>query len=250
MNIAICGFGRAARALAEIVMKSEKYDLKVVICREESEKVGKDIGEILYGEGKLSNINILPLSQIEKFIEEYNVDVIIDFSHRDMVYPLIELCGKLNAKLVICTTNHSEGDTSNFIQMAKSLEIGIVYAPNLTLGINMLIDFVKKMSRVFSDFNFEIIEKHPMGKPLVTNTARIISESIGRQDTPIHSIRLDGYVGVHQVIASNGYEKIVIEHESFSRGAFANGALLAADYIIEKKGFYLMQEVVKDIISQ
>ncbi len=250
MKLAICGFGRAAQALAKNILDHNAHTLQTVICRSTSTKQGMDIGEILYGKGRTVGIVITSPEKILDSQNAYDIDVVIDFSHRDMAFPLIELCGNLKANLVICTTNHSIEEISKFQDLSEKLNIGVVYAPNLTVGINLLMDFVKRLSKVFPDFDFEIIERHPKDKAPVTTTARMISQAIDKEDVPIHSVRLNGYVGVHEVTASNGYEKITIEHESFSRMAFANGALLAAEYIENKKGAYLMQDVVKHIISE
>ena len=113
----------------------------------------------------------------------------------------------------------------------------------------MLIDFVKKLTVLFNDFDFEIIERHPKNKAKPTRTAEIIANTISKKSVNISSIRLDGYVGVHEVIATNGFEKITISHESFSRVAFANGALVAANYINDKIGFYSINQVFHEIIT-
>lgn len=131
--------------------------------------------------------------------------------------------------------------------MAHSLGVGIVYAPNLTVGVNLLMEFVKKIANVLPDFDFEIIEKHPKDKAKVTATARMISQAINRGEVPIHSVRMNGYVGVHQVISTNGDERITITHESLTRRAFANGAILAAEFIQDKKQFFLMKDVIREI---
>ena len=249
MKLAICGFGRAARPLAKNILDTDTHTLQAVLCRASSTKQGMDIGDILYGKGKSVGIAITSPEKILEAREDYDIDVVIDFSHHDMAFPLIALCGNLGANLVICTTNHSIEEISKFQEFSEKLNLGVVYAPNLTIGINLLMDFVKRLAKISPDFSFEIVERHPKDKAPVTTTARMISQAIDREDVPIHSVRLNGYVGVHEVTASNGYEKITIEHESFSRMAFANGALLAAGYIQNRKGFYLMRDVVKDIIS-
>lgn len=250
MNVAICGFGRAAKTLAEVLLKSNEHHLTMVICRKESKNSGKDIGQILYGEGKEIGVEIVPIEKAKDYLKNYNVDVIIDFSHHDMAIPLIKMCGEINANFVMCTTNHTIEEISKFQSLSDELNIGIVYAPNLTIGINLLMDFVSRLSKIIPNFDFEIIEKHPKDKAKTTTTARMISQVINKGDVPIHSVRLNGYVGVHEVIATNGVEKISIEHESFSRQAFANGAILAANFILGKEGFYLMKDVIQNIEKQ
>ena len=127
-------------------------------------------------------------------------------------------------------------------------QLGAVYAPNLTLGINLLMDFASELSETLpSDFDFEIIERHFKEKSRVTATAKIIAEKIGRDDINISSVRLGGYVGIHEVTCANKNERITIIHESFSRQAFADGAVLAANFIKDKTGFYYMSDVVNEL---
>lgn len=249
MKVAVCGFGRAAKALVKKILNCEEYDLKAVICRASSTNKGMDVGKAIYGGDREIGVTVVSIEEMISQFEPQDIDVIIDFSHRDMAVSLIELCGRLHSNLIICTTNHSIAEICEFQSAAETLSIGIVYAPNLTVGINLLMDFVKRIARAFPEFNFEIIEKHPVDKPLVTTTSTIVAQAIDKGDIPIHSIRMDGYVSVHEVIATNGAERISIEHESFSRMAFANGAMLAADFINGRKGFFLMQDVLKDKIE-
>ena len=247
MNIVICGFGRAAKALTERVLQSEENKLIAVLGRKESKNIGKDIGEILYGKGIKLDINVISFDSAVEMLKNEKIDVVIDFSNREMAFPLIKLCGELKTNLVICTTNHTAEEIGKFQAMANDLNIGVVYAPNLTIGINLLMEFVNKLGKVLADFDFEIIEKHPKDKAQITATARMISQSINKTNTPIHSVRLNGFVGVHEVIATDGIEKITIEHESFSRLAFAKGALAAANFIENKTGLYFMSDVIKSI---
>ncbi len=148
-----------------------------------------------------------------------------------MASSLIDLCCKIKANLIICTTNHTVEEIRAFEQIASQNDFGIVYAPNLTIEINLLLAFTRKLAAVFGGGNYEIIERHPSVKPIPTATSRIIAQATGQEDIPIHSIRLDGYVGIHELIVTDGVERITICHESLSREAFAKGALTAAEFI-------------------
>ena len=247
MNIAICGFGRAAKALCEKILAMEGYNLVMVLCRENSKNAYKDIGEIVGAKDSGQKVSIIPISEAVKNLEGISLDLIVDFSHQEMAFPLIELCGAVRANLIICTTNHSIEEISRFEHLAEHYGIGIAYCPNLTVGINLLMDFCKKISQVCPDFDFEIIEMHPSDKKKPTATARMLSQAAGRENVPIHSVRLDGYVGVHKAIATDGVERIILSHESLSRQAFANGAILAAEFLKGKHGFYLMRDIITDL---
>lgn len=245
MNIVVCGYGKAGRALIETILRSKEDKLCCVICRDESSACGKNVGQVIYGKDDLLNIPIVSLSDSFAFLCDKNIDIIIDFSNRIMAISLLELCKELKCNLVVCTTNHSAEEVQQFEQIAEKNSFGVVYAPNLTLGINLLLEFTRKLSIVYSDAKFEIIEKHPENKPIPTATSQIISQATGKENVPIHSVRLNGYIGVHELIISDGIERLIISHESLSREAFANGALSAARFVLGKKGLFFMKDVIE-----
>ncbi len=245
MNIGVCGLGRAGKEMVRMIMKLKEDQLVMAVCREESSTAGRELGELL--ELPEIGVTIIKLSEIREYSKYVKVDVIIDFSHPSTSLKLADICKELGIHLVICTTNFDEKEQCRLREIGNLGTIGMVYAPNLTIGINLLMEFVEKISRILIDFDFEIIERHGKSKPRPTTTARLISNVINRGDTPISSIRVGGYVGVHEVTAASDYERISIIHESFSRQAFANGALIAAKFIVDKKGLYGMQEVIGNL---
>lgn len=252
MNIVVCGYGRAGKALINRIMDSKEHKLIGVLCRDESENAGKNICDIIninpLNNG--SNVKLTKISDAYENFKNEEIDVIIDFSNRYMATALIELCCKIKSNLIICTTNHTVEEIGAFEQKANQNSIGIVYAPNLTIGINLLLEFTRKLSSVFGEAGFEIIEKHPSKKPIPTATSRIIAQATSREDIPIHSIRLDGYVGVHELIVTDGIERLTICHESISREAFAKGALTAARFIQGRKGLFFMKDVIEELEVQ
>ncbi|WP_195762851.1 4-hydroxy-tetrahydrodipicolinate reductase [Eggerthella guodeyinii] len=249
MKIAVCGYGRAGKAMIESILESNEHELSAVLCRDGSENASGNLSEVLYGErlSRLPDLSITPMSEAVQALDPGQVDVVVDFSHKDSALSFVEMCGIIHSNLVICTTGHSPEEIALVGELATEKSIGVVYAPNLTVGINLLMEFVAKLSKVFGDASFEILEKHPPDKAKPTATAGLIARSIGNGEIPVHSIRLDGFVGVHEVVASNGLERIVVSHESLSRGAFACGALAAAAFVCGKVGLYTMEDVVNDL---
>lgn len=245
MNIALCGLGKAGKVFVEDTLHSSKYELKDVLCRESSNTAGQTVTEVTSIKTKEDII----ISKLSEFDNKNNIDVIIDFSSSETTMHLVDICCKYGINLVICPTNFTQAQLNRIKGLAEDNDIGVLFAPTLTIGINMLMDFVEKLSGLFLDFSFEIIEKHPTNKGAPTMTAKKIAGKIDRSNVPISSIRLDGYVGEHEVIATNGCERISITHESFSRSAFVKGSLFAADYIAPKKGFYEINDVFTEIIK-
>lgn len=242
MNIGLCGLGKAGKEFVNYTLHSEEFNLRDVLCRAESKTANKTVGEVM---GIITPREI-HINKLEDFQNENNLDVIVDFSNSKTSMLLFDMCCKKKINLVICTTDFNEEQLKFITEKTVQEKIGVVYAPTLTIGINILMNFVKKMSKLFPDFSFEIIERHGKNKSSPTRTAKIISSVIQNDNVPINSIRLDGYVGVHEVTATDGFERLSIEHESFSRIAFVRGALLACKFINQRQGFYNINNILEN----
>ena len=136
----------------------------------------------------------------------------------------------------------------------------------MSLGVNVLIELVKKAAKALSDFDVEIVEKHHSNKvDAPSGTAIMLADGIkevqndkkeiygrhgivGKRDKNeigIHARRGGTVVGEHDVYFLGNDEKITISHEALSRKVFAEGALKAALFIKDKKyGVFSMKDVI------
>ncbi len=123
-------------------------------------------------------------------------------------------------------------------------QLRILYAPNISDGINVVMKLCQLLSQLWSGADVELIEEHSMTKiDAPSGTARKMA-SIFQQEPTIHSVRAGGIVGVHEVIAATDTQKITIMHESFNREVFAEGAKRGAIWLMDRqRGFYEVQEV-------
>ncbi|MBQ7617368.1 MAG: hypothetical protein IJS50_00695 [Desulfovibrio sp.] len=245
MKLGLCGLGRAGREFVRYLAQNSSHELVAVVCRKESKSKGQRLCE-------LTEFNLDPKLRVVS-LEDFDprqakVEVLIDFSGCATSLQLVDLCCQTSTNLVVCPTDFSESEVAAMTAKVIKSGIGLVFASTLTQGINLVIDFVERLAKVFPEFNFEIVERHPYNKPKPTRTARYIQQAIGQKEVPISSIRLDGYVGVHEITATDGYERISIVHESFSRQAFVRGALLAAEFIKERSGVFYMKDIVKNLL--
>ena len=245
MRIAVCGLGRAGKVLARKIIDGCVDELCCAICRDGSPIANEDVGAVL-GMYQLG-IPVIPISLSAKEMCSREVEVVIDFSNKGCSLKMAEICADIGISMVVCTTNFEKEEIQELERIGVHSPKGMVYAPNLTVGINLLMEFVGRLSKLLPDFDFEIIERHGKGKQKVTTTAKLIAEQIGRENVPISAVRLGGYVGVHEVTAANENERLTIIHESFTREAFAEGALMAARYIVDKKGYHVMSDVIKEL---
>ncbi len=247
IRVGLCGIGRAGKEFIEyLIASANDIELCVVLCREISTSAGKLVGNET---GIKLDIDIR-IKRISEFDNSENVDVIVDFSATETSLELHKLCCKYGINLVICPNAFTNQQVEMIKEKTVMNHIGVVYAPVLTVGVNVLMDYVKKISRIMNEASFEIIEMHGKNKSKPTKTAQLIANEIEQEIVPIHSIRLDGFVGVHEVIMTDGLENIEIVHKSLNRGAFARAAVMALRYVHRREGFYYMNDVVNYLIYE
>ncbi len=245
MRIGVCGTGRAGKEMIKKVLKSDDHELAMVVNRPSSKDIGIDVGELI--DGSYMNKAVISIEDAVDLATNEKVDVIIDFSGKETSVDLLKQMSGKRINFVICTTNFDQDLWNQFQKAITQIDGAVIYASALTVGINLLISYAARLSKVLPEFDFEIVEKHKKGKPRPTTTAKKISEAINRGDINISSVRIGGYVGVHEMTAANEIERITVIHESFSREAFANGALIAAEFAQGKKGFYEMSDVISEM---
>ncbi|HLR35530.1 MAG TPA: 4-hydroxy-tetrahydrodipicolinate reductase [Tissierellales bacterium] len=210
--------------------------------------------------------NIKVYDNISDIKEE--LDVIIDFSHPSSLEPILKFASENNIALVIGTTG-LENEHIEKIKAASD-KIAIFYSANMSLGVNLLLSLVKKSANLLGDsFDIEIIEKHHNKKiDAPSGTAYMIADSINetlnnsknyvynrhdkslkreKNEIGIHSIRGGTVVGEHTAIFAGPDEVIEITHSAASKKIFAQGALKAAKFIINKdNGLFNMDDLINN----
>ncbi len=195
-------------------------------------------------------------------------DVIIDCSHHTAVIPLLDYAKANHIPAVICTTGHTEEEI-DAIKAAAEV-IPVMYSRNMSLGINLLLDLVKRTTAALGlDYNIEIVEQHhnkkldaPSGTALMladaAKSVREDSEYVydrhavrrerGETEIGIHSVRGGTIVGEHEVIFAGPDEVIRLSHSAYSRDVFATGAVRAALYLadVKRPGLYTMSDMIAD----
>lgn len=195
-----------------------------------------------------------------------NIDIVIDFSNPYYLPGLLDYCLENKIGVVIATTGLSHQDYRNMEEVSK--KIPVFYSSNMSLGINVLINLVKKAAPILQEsFDIEIIEKHHNKKiDSPSGTAYMIANEINnslndskeytfgrytkkdkrqKNEIGIHAVRGGTIVGDHEVIFAGQDEIIEIKHTATSKSIFAIGAIKAAKFLIVKNnGLYNMQNLV------
>lgn len=196
-------------------------------------------------------------------------DVVIDFSSPKALDGLLAFCQERSLPVVLATTGYSAEQLAQIEEASKV--IPIFRSANMSLGINVLLELVKKAAAILGDScDIEIVEQHHRRKvDAPSGTALMIADAAAsalhydtdycydrherRQPRPrgeigISSVRGGTIVGVHEVIFAGRDEVIEIKHTAASREIFANGAVKAAKFLARgvEPGLYNMEQLVSD----
>ena len=198
-----------------------------------------------------------------------NFEVLIDFSRPEASLNALAVCKDAGKAMVIGTTGFTDSELELIGQASK--EIPIVFAPNMSVGVNLTLKILETSAKVIGpDSSIEIIEAHhrykvdspsgtalKMGEVIANALGRDISECAvyGREgiEEPrdmntigFSSIRGGDVVGEHTVAFFMDGERIEITHKASSRMIYANGAVRAANWLSDKSsGLYSMQDVLE-----
>lgn len=254
LKVCISGLGKTGLEIARTVLLQKDMKLVSAICSPESSNKGKDLGQLL-NMGTIG-VKLAGSDKLETEIFKKRPDVVIDFSNVNAVLKNAQVFSKLKVNMIIGTTGFSKIGQRRLKVLARRYNTGIVYAPNITLGVNVLMFLSNLTANILNDYDFEVMEiHHKLKKDSPSGTAKKIAVEISKglnssgvkrsdEDINITAVRAGGVVGKHDVLVVGENDKIVISHESFNRKAFAMGALRAARFIEGKTGFYEMSDVL------
>ncbi len=190
-------------------------------------------------------------------------DCIVDFSHHSCTDALLGYAVANHIPAVIATTGHTEEELTAIQQAAKS--IPVFFTANYSLGVALLVELAKATAKAMPEADIEIVETHHNRKlDAPSGTALMLANAIGEvrreavaktgraghgkreaNEIGIHAVRLGNIVGIHEVIVGTQSQTITLKHEAHSRALFAEGALAAAEFLINcGPGLYDMQSLV------
>ena len=217
-KIALIGFGKMGHEIEALCLLSDGFEIVSISLRNKND--GLDI------EG------------IKK------ADVVIDFTSRDAVIKNIREVAKLKKNMVIGTTGWYDGLPEAKKLVAK-YKIGLVYSPNFSVGVNVffkMIDFSAKLFAKFSDYDAYGLEVHHKAKlDSPSGTALKIAGKI--DGLKFASVRSGRNPGFHQVVFDSNADSVTLAHQAHNRVGFAKGALVATQFIKNKKGMYAFEDI-------
>ena len=261
-NIVLSGVGgRMGKALIEAVSLNDNAILTGALEHAASPILGQDAGLLV---GKQTGVSVV--ADMATALE--NAQVVIDFSRPDGTLKLLDECVKRNIQMVIGTTGFDEDGKAKIRQAAE--KIAIVFAPNFSVGVNLLFALIDQAARVLNDgYDIEVIEAHhrhkidaPSGTAL--RMGEVLANALGRdlKQCAVYAregvtgerdpnaigfatVRGGDIVGDHTALFATDGERVEITHKASSRLTFANGAVRSAVWLANKNnGLYDMQDVL------
>jgi 4-hydroxy-tetrahydrodipicolinate reductase len=241
MKIGLVGYGKMGRAIEEIALERGH--------------------EILF---KSNSVFPLTVKDVD------SVDVIIEFTKPDLALAHIQLTLENHTPIVVGTTGWNE-QLNEVEQMVQNSKGGLLYASNFSVGVNLFFELNRKLAQLlssYSDYKPSIDEIHhtqkvdaPSGTAIsLANDIIDINESyyswvcaegevphIANGQLGVVAHRIPDVPGTHTVAYSSPIDTISITHQAHNRRGFALGAVLSAEWIVNKKGIFTISDMLKEI---
>jgi 4-hydroxy-tetrahydrodipicolinate reductase len=236
MKIAILGYGKMGKAIEKIAL-NRGHEIVLKIHRENQEQCN------------LQNLN--------------QADVVIDFSIPDSAKANILLAVDANTPIISGTTGWLD-DYDEVADYCREKDSAFLYASNFSLGVNLFFELNKNLAKLMNShdqYQIDMTEIHHTQKlDAPSGTAISLAEQIMAENTlkknwvldsessegniNIDAIREGGVPGTHVVNYKSEIDTITIKHEAHSREGFAFGAIIASEWILNRKGVFSMHDVL------
>jgi len=262
MRIAVAGAsGRMGRMLVETVLGAGDARLTGALDIAGSPAIGRDAGEFL---GKTTGVSIT--DSIERGLSD--ADFLIDFTRPEGTLAHAVACAQRGVKMVIGTTGFDDAGKAAIREASQ--RTAVVFAPNMSVGVNVTLKLLETAARILSEgYDIEIIEAHhrhkvdaPSGTAL--RMGEVIADTLGRDLSKVAvygregvtgerdpstigfaTVRGGDIVGDHTVLFAGIGERIEITHRAASRMTYAHGSLRACRFLASHDtGLYDMHDVL------
>jgi 4-hydroxy-tetrahydrodipicolinate reductase len=226
MHLLILGRGKTGSIVAEVA-RERRHHVRVLSAAENPK------GQALMADGLR------------------DTDVVIDFTTPASVLDNVAACAHAGKNIVVGTTGWY-GELPRVRRLVEESGTGLLYAANFSVGVNLFLEIAKTTAQALHhNYHGQIFERHhaqkkdaPSGTAVVLQ--KVIREAAGK-NLEITSFREGDVVGMHEVVMESPADRIYLCHDSQSRRGFAEGAVLAAEWIAGKKGFFDFKDVWRDL---
>lgn len=226
MNILVLGRGNTGSLVAEVA-RQRGHSLEVLCSADNSRACGLTADRLA------------------------RVDVIIDFTTPHAVLENIQACLNCKKNIVVGTTGWYH-ELPRIRRMAEESGAGFVYASNFSVGVNLFFDVVRSAAVALEhQYSGQIFERHHVRKKDAPSGTAMTVQNIVREasgtELEITSFREGDVVGMHEMVLDSPADTLYICHDAKSRRGFAEGAVRAAEWLADKKGFFDFKNIWREL---
>jgi 4-hydroxy-tetrahydrodipicolinate reductase len=230
MKIALIGYGTMGKLIERLAVE-KGHEIGVIIDESDANSFAGEVAEKLKG-----------------------WDVAIEFTVGMAVRRNVEACVKAKVPVVVGTTGWNE-DRTAIESIVRDSNGALIFGANFSIGVNLFYKVAEYAAQLFSKFpEYEAFieeQHHSRKKDAPSGTAlklkQVVEEHIQIGD--IASTRAGTIPGTHRVGFDTAADQVLLEHIARNREGFALGAIMAAEWIVGKKGFYEFSEVIDEIVG-
>lgn len=236
MKIGLMGYGKAGKAVANVLANDASHDLRWVMRRSSASNTHVE------GHTHIPLVGLEGLD-LDNWLDTMPVDAVIDFSYADNIFRYGEALRQRRIMLVSAISAYAEKHLEYLKEMGQDTRV--MSSPNITLGINFLMLAAKLLRTIAPFADVEVVEQHFRDKPEVSGTARKIAETLSLEGERVTSLRVGGIVGHHEVIFGFPHQTVRLIHDSIRREAFGTGAAFALQELAACGiGFYTFDDLL------
>jgi len=247
IKVGIFGFGKTGKVIAKEFLNDSLFTLAWVVRNSlgDHHKYASRLLGYEFDAGEIFTAKDID----NDFFLDKPVDVLVDFSDSTGIY-LYKRAAEAGIPIISAISKYEQGELDLLKSFAESTSV--LYSPNITLGINVLMVAAQILQKIAPHADIEIVEEHFKGKKEVSGTAKRIAKVLGLNvEEHLNSIRVGGIVGRHEIIFGMPNQTIRLSHESISRAAFGQGAIFAVKFLVDQPpGMYNMETIIAEMFRQ
>ncbi|HWR16566.1 MAG TPA: dihydrodipicolinate reductase C-terminal domain-containing protein [Terriglobales bacterium] len=180
-----------------------------------------------------------------------NIDVAIDFTAPSAVLGNIEACVRVGTRMVVGTTGWYE-HMQHVRKLVQKYETGFVFGANFSVGVNLFFEIARAVAPALNlGYEGHMIERHHVQKKDAPSGTAVAINNVLKAGSgkvlEIESVREGNIVGDHEIRLDSVNDSLLLSHSAKSRRGFAEGAVKAAEWIHDKRGFYDFKDVWREL---
>ncbi len=220
-------------------------------------KMGRLTEQVALSKGHQISLRFSPRDEnLKDYLQELaKCDLAIDFSYARGVLNHLQLCLSQRKPLVIGTTGWEE-QLQTAQHLVNEAQGSCLYAPNFSIGVflfQQIVEYAASLFQLFSNYDVSGIEYHHQQKlDSPSGTAKLLAKRLSEKMPRLHdfafsSVRCGHIPGTHTLLFDSLGDTVTLTHQARNREDFASGAVMAAEWLLKRKGFFTLEDMMSNL---